>query len=105
MLKLEKPEVFSLNDFCSIRLGIYLKRLKKQLEVAVKHIVESDCPLCLAKGFYCEKCRKSDLIFPFQNGVYQCPNCFACFHEKCFRKPCGKCLRQKLRDNLIIDNV
>ena len=91
VMKLDKAEIFSLNDFCSIRLGMYIKRLKKQLEIAVKHIVEFDCPLCLAKGFYCEKCRKLDLIFPFQNDIYQCPNCFACFHEKCFRKPCGKC--------------
>ena len=104
MLKLEKAEVFSLNDFCSIRLGIYLKRLKSQLDLAIKHILQSDCALCLAKGFYCEKCRQSDLIFPFQNEVYQCPVCFACFHQTCFKtNTCGKCLRQKSRDNLTVN--
>jgi run domain Beclin-1 interacting cysteine-rich containing protein len=104
MLKLEKAEVFSLNDFCSIRLGIYLKRLKSQLDLAIKHILQSDCALCLAKGFYCEKCRQSDLLFPFQNEVYQCPDCFACFHQTCFKtNTCGKCLRQKSRDNLTVN--
>ena len=106
LLGLENSEVFSLNDFCSIRLGIYLKRLKKQLDLAIKHIVQSQCTLCLAKGFYCETCRQSDLLFPFQNEVYQCQECFACFHKICYSKPCGKCLRlQKFRKKLVIETT
>ena len=81
-----------------------MKRLKIQLDLAVKHIVYSNCALCLAKGFFCEKCRQDDLLFPFQNEVYQCSDCFACFHQICFKVPCGKCLRQKFRDNLTLNS-
>lgn len=94
-----QPNKFSLDNLCAIRLGIYLKRLKKEVDLAIHHI--SDCTLCLAKGFYCEQCRgESDLIFPFQPEVIQCDQCFACFHKKCFLdQECGKCLRKQLYQN------
>ena len=88
--------IFSLNELCSIRLGIYNNRLKIELDIAIKHILS--CELCNAKAFHCERCRSTDLIFPFQEGIVQCAECFACYHEKCYKNPCSKCLRVRVRD-------
>ena len=88
--------IFSLNELCSIRLGIYNNRLKIELDIAIKHILS--CELCNAKAFHCERCRSTDLIFPFQEGIVQCSECFACYHEKCYKNPCSKCLRVRVRD-------
>ncbi len=98
LLALEDAFVFSLNQLCSIRLGIYWKKLKHQVDLAIEHIVDSQCTLCLAKGFFCEKCRGADLIFPFQKDIAQCEECFACFHQGCFKHPCGKCQRIQIRE-------
>ena len=101
LLNIENSNIFSLNDFCSIRLGIYIKRLKLQLNSALQHIFS--CELCLAKAFFCEKCRATDLIFPFQSDVIQCQQCFACFHQKCYKTPCSKCIRVKIRDTFLVN--
>ena len=96
MLVIEDASFFSLNELCSIRLGIYNNRLKNELDIAIKHILS--CELCNAKAFHCERCRITDPIFPFQEGTIQCQNCFACYHKKCFKNPCTKCLRVRIRD-------
>lgn len=102
LLAVDNVELFSLNELCSVRFGIYSKRLKQQIGIAVKHVTASGCTLCLAKGFYCETCRQSDLIFPFQvDKVHQCKECFACYHKKCFQqdKTCSKCIRRQTRSD------
>lgn len=102
MLVIEDASFFSLNELCSIRLGIYNNRLKNELDIAIKHILS--CELCNAKAFHCERCRITDPIFPFQEGTVQCQNCFACYHKKCFKNPCTKCLRVRIRDKSLLTN-
>ena len=98
---LQDPLVFSLNDLCSIRLGIYNDRLAGELDIAINHILS--CELCRAKAFYCERCRSKDLIFPFQDLIVQCQICFACYHKDCFKTPCTKCLRVQIRDKSLTE--
>jgi hypothetical protein len=100
LVNLRDAETFSLDEFCSVKLGMFSKLLKKQVDVATAHIY--GCELCRANGFVCEGCRSDDVIFPFQtNDVKQCPKCFACYHKQCFVVPCSKCNRWKQRGNKI----
>ena len=72
----------------------------------------SSCVLCTAKGFLCELCPvKTDqkIIFPFDEGVTQCPQCEAVFHRDCFRAAaatgatssgiCPRCIRKRNRSS------
>ena len=97
------PLVFSLTELCSIRLGIYNKRLASEVDNAIKHIL--NCELCRAKAFFCERCRSQDIIFPFQDHIVQCQKCFACYHEKCWavKQICSKCLRVRIRDKSLTE--
>ena len=97
----QDPLVFSLNDLCSIRLGVYNDRLASELDTAINHILS--CELCRAKAFHCERCRAQDLIFPFQDLIVQCQVCFACYHKECFKTPCTKCLRLQIRDKTLTE--
>ena len=36
------PGILSLNDLCGIRTGIYVKNLKKQIEIATEHIMQCE---------------------------------------------------------------
>jgi len=63
-----------------------------------KHIMA--CPVCSARGSYCEICRSDDPIYSFQVAeVTQCKQCGGIFHKTCFVKTgfCPKCLRQQKR--------
>lgn len=95
-LSIQDPATVSLNELCSIKLGVHGKTLKKQIDLASDHIFK--CQLCLARGFICEGCRSKEVIFPFQRDeVYQCQNCFACYHNNCFKNLCTKCQRKTER--------
>jgi hypothetical protein len=54
--------------------------------------------LCFARGFLCEGCHSGEPLFPFQlKEVRQCQDCKSCYHKKCVKTPCSKCVRMKNR--------
>ena len=54
--------------------------------------------LCVARGFVCEGCHSGEPLFPFQlDEVVQCGDCRSCYHKKCVKNPCSKCVRLKNR--------
>ncbi|XP_044734383.1 run domain Beclin-1-interacting and cysteine-rich domain-containing protein isoform X2 [Chrysoperla carnea] len=97
-----EPELYSINDLCSIKKGDMVMRLKERVETALLHV--NTCDLCKARGFVCEVCLSGDIIFPWQlQKVSQCPTCGACYHKKkCWTYdpcgvPCKRCVRLKQR--------
>ena len=72
---------------------------------ARKHV--SSCPLCTLKGFYCEICKSSQILYPFDTDfTKRCEKCKTVFHSKCYIETydeisCPKCLRIKSREEKI----
>lgn len=64
--------------------------------------IKLDCATCRGKGFYCEICRRPEIIFPFDNVCILCKECSNVFHKYCFNKlnqNCPKCDRIRRRQN------
>ncbi|XP_067932101.1 differentially expressed in FDCP 8 homolog A-like isoform X2 [Watersipora subatra] len=62
--------------------------------------IKVDCATCRGKGYFCEICRKSEIIFPFDNVCVLCKECSNVFHKYCFAKVhqnCPRCERKKKR--------
>ena len=71
--------------------------LRQVIAFARKHVFS--CALCKLKGYYCEICKGSQILYPFDtDSTKRCENCKSVFHMKCFdekydRHSCPKCLR------------
>ncbi|XP_070537841.1 run domain Beclin-1-interacting and cysteine-rich domain-containing protein-like [Ptychodera flava] len=89
--------IYSLNDLIKVRNGDMAIELKELVEDAIIHVKQ--CQLCQAKGFICELCNNSEIIFPFDLGkCVQCQACWACYHRNCFvPEKCPKCERIRVR--------
>ncbi|XP_077988027.1 run domain Beclin-1-interacting and cysteine-rich domain-containing protein-like isoform X2 [Glandiceps talaboti] len=85
--------IYSLNDLLKVKRGDMTGELKELVEDAITHVQQ--CQLCQAKGFICELCNNSDIIFPFElSKCVQCQVCWACYHRNCFvPDKCPKCER------------
>lgn len=62
--------------------------------------IKVECVTCRGKGYYCEICRKSEVIFPFDNVCVLCPECSNVFHKYCYSKVnqvCPRCERKRKR--------
>ncbi|XP_064413006.1 protein associated with UVRAG as autophagy enhancer [Latimeria chalumnae] len=96
----EELHVFSLEDLVKVKRGLLIPSLKKVLKSALNHV--EMCELCKAKGFICEFCRSSDILFPFQTATCKrCKVCKTCYHKKCFKsEQCPKCLRIQAQKKL-----
>lgn len=98
---LNDPEVYSMLDLVNVRSGEMNNRLKCLVEMCCRHT--SECELCLARGFICEVCNDSDIIFPWQlRNVTRCSKCKTCCHTKCWKsrsESCPKCIRLYNRRN------
>merc|ERR1719186_2035007 len=73
-------------DLVDVHNGSLAEYLDSVLAVFRGHI--TSCVLCTAKGFLCELCpekNQKNILFPFDEGVTECPNCQAIFHRECFR--------------------
>ncbi|GAM21287.1 hypothetical protein SAMD00019534_044620 [Acytostelium subglobosum LB1] len=84
-------------DFYSLADLVHYKQLLESLRAIVArwlNHVES-CPLCQAKGSYCEFCDSKETIYPYNIAkVTQCKSCQSIHHKDCFDKnKCPKCLR------------
>ncbi|XP_057370371.1 run domain Beclin-1-interacting and cysteine-rich domain-containing protein-like [Daphnia carinata] len=91
---LEDPEIYSLYDLTRVNSGELFQILRQIVSNGMKHIIH--CELCKARGFLCEKCHSSEVIFPFQvDTVIRCNQCGSCFHRPCWSTPasCPRCQR------------
>jgi len=91
------PYLFSMEELYQTRFQKMGLTLRNMVADGLKHV--QCCHLCQARGFICEGCRAETTIFPFQNGVHECSQCFSCYHNSCFSHQygCSKCFRVKLR--------
>ncbi|POI18867.1 hypothetical protein CIB84_017388, partial [Bambusicola thoracicus] len=58
------------------------------------------CDLCTQRGFICQICGGSDIIFPFQlDSTARCKECKAVFHRECYggTASCPRCERRRYR--------
>ncbi|KAJ8012981.1 hypothetical protein DPEC_G00048520 [Dallia pectoralis] len=96
----QKPHRFSMDDLQKVKRGQLVPLARAVLQVSITHV--ESCQICLARGFICEFCKQTDVLFSFQSETCKrCKECKACFHKDCFRhEECPKCIRIQSRKNL-----
>ncbi|KAM5277714.1 protein associated with UVRAG as autophagy enhancer isoform 4-T7 [Hipposideros larvatus] len=89
----DELHLFSLEDLIRVKKGLLMPSLKDILKASLAHV--ACCELCQGKGFICEFCRSTAVIFPFQTATCRrCSACRACFHKQCFQSAeCPRCAR------------
>ncbi|GAB1299093.1 Protein-associated with UVRAG as autophagy enhancer [Apodemus speciosus] len=89
----DECHVFSMEDFLRTKKGLLAPLLKDILRASLAHV--DSCELCQGKGFICEFCQSTTVIFPFQTVTCRrCAGCRACFHKQCFQSSgCPRCAR------------
>lgn len=117
-----KPDVYSIQNMLDVKNGELGKRLQNIIITCNKHVANCQVKiekkkllghlcvslkqfniivqLCQARGFICEICNKSEVLFPWNFSlVMRCVDCGSCYHKKCFdsRKApiCPRCPRIK----------
>ncbi|XP_024611355.1 protein RUBCNL-like isoform X2 [Neophocaena asiaeorientalis asiaeorientalis] len=97
----DELNLFSLEDLVRVKKGLLAPLLKDILKVSLAHV--ASCELCQGKGFICEFCRSTAVIFPFQTATCRrCSACRACFHKQCFQaSECPRCARIAVRRRLL----
>ncbi|XP_035317774.1 protein associated with UVRAG as autophagy enhancer [Cricetulus griseus] len=85
--------LFSMDDLLRTKKGLLAPLLKDILKSSLAHV--ASCELCQGKGFICEFCQSTTVIFPFQTMTCRrCSGCRACFHKQCFQSSrCPRCAR------------
>ncbi|XP_004376695.1 protein associated with UVRAG as autophagy enhancer isoform X1 [Trichechus manatus latirostris] len=93
----EEHHLFSLDDLVRIKRRLLAPLLKELLKASLTHV--ANCELCQGRGFICEFCRSTAVIFPFQTETCRrCSVCRACFHKQCFQSSeCPRCARISAR--------
>ncbi|XP_011875858.1 PREDICTED: pleckstrin homology domain-containing family M member 1 [Vollenhovia emeryi] len=94
----EHVHQYSVSDLLDIPNGILAQQLQKVVEFARNHV--TNCWLCSQKGFICEVCNDTKVIYPFDmESTFRCGACNAVFHADCLNasKPCPKCERRRKR--------
>ncbi|XP_007944562.1 protein associated with UVRAG as autophagy enhancer [Orycteropus afer afer] len=89
----DELHLFSLDDLIRIKRGLLAPLLKELLKASLLHV--AGCELCQGRGFICEFCQSTAVIFPFQTATCRrCSACRACFHKQCFQSSeCPRCAR------------
>lgn len=97
----DELHLFSLEDLVKVKKGLLVPSLKDVLKASLAHV--ASCELCQGKGFICEFCRSTAVIFPFQTSMCRrCSVCRACFHKQCFQSSeCPRCVRITARRRLL----
>uniref|UniRef100_A0A3Q1F2F1 Pleckstrin homology domain containing, family M (with RUN domain) member 1 n=1 Tax=Acanthochromis polyacanthus TaxID=80966 RepID=A0A3Q1F2F1_9TELE len=93
---MESTHLYSVMDLRQIAEGQFATFLLTLLDFASSHVFH--CDLCTQRGFICQVCHSSDIIFPFQFGsTTRCKDCKAVFHLSCKTAglPCPRCQRMK----------
>ncbi|XP_064780031.1 pleckstrin homology domain-containing family M member 1-like isoform X1 [Oncorhynchus masou masou] len=91
---LESSDLYSVMDLRQIAEGMYVAYLNTLIQFASNHV--HHCDLCTQRGFICQICHTSDIIFPFQfDTTTRCKECKAVSHLTCKAKSpsCPRCLR------------
>ncbi|KAK5639007.1 hypothetical protein RI129_011499 [Pyrocoelia pectoralis] len=97
----EHVHQYSIADLSEIQNGALSQHLQKVVQFGIDHV--HNCWLCSQKGFICEVCKKSKVLYPFEiENVYRCNVCNAIYHNGCLNsnQPCRKCDRKKKREDL-----
>ncbi|XP_050438899.1 pleckstrin homology domain-containing family M member 1 [Adelges cooleyi] len=90
--------LYSFFDLQEIYSGALFDFLEQKITVSRNHVY--NCQTCRQKGFICEICKDSRIIYPFDIADnYRCHLCKTVFHRKCYKetKSCPKCERNKMR--------
>ncbi|NXY18574.1 PKHM1 protein, partial [Atrichornis clamosus] len=93
---LECPHKYSVADLRQIADGVFEAFLQALLQFASHHVYS--CDLCTQRGFICQICHSSDIIFPFEfDTTTRCSECKTVFHRDCHaRAPsCPRCERRQ----------
>ncbi|NXR90549.1 PKHM1 protein, partial [Hypocryptadius cinnamomeus] len=93
---LECPHKYSVADLRQIAEGTFETFLQSLLQFASQHVYS--CDLCTQRGFICQICNSSDIIFPFEfDTTTRCSECKTVFHRDCHaRAPaCPRCERRQ----------
>lgn len=98
--------LYTISDLAQIPNGSLASQLEKVVNFAKSHVL--NCWLCSQKGFICEVCRDSKILYPFEtSSTYRCDDCSSVFHSKCLNEnlPCPKCKRRQERtsDTSLVD--
>ena len=87
--------LYSVQDLLQIQTGYLQAHLQRVLDYCIRHI--DTCVVCKQKGFICEICHESEIIYAFDiEGTVTCEKCFTVFHKRCKSDyaPCPKCVRR-----------
>ncbi|XP_040473393.1 pleckstrin homology domain-containing family M member 1 [Falco naumanni] len=93
---LECPHKYSVADLRQIADGVFETFLQSLLQFASHHVY--NCDLCTQRGFICQICNSSDIIFPFEfDTTTRCSKCKTVFHRDCQAraKSCPRCERRQ----------
>uniref|UniRef100_A0A034WJ03 Pleckstrin homology domain-containing family M member 3 n=1 Tax=Bactrocera dorsalis TaxID=27457 RepID=A0A034WJ03_BACDO len=100
----EHIHLYSVSDLHLILRGTLYQQLQKAYKIGEAHVLK--CPLCSVKGFICEICKSSRVLYPFHiETTYRCEICGAVFHAQCLndQQPCPKCERRRKREELDLE--
>ncbi|NXH65158.1 PKHM1 protein, partial [Rhabdornis inornatus] len=93
---LECPHKYSVADLRQIADGVFETFLQSLLQFASHHVYS--CDLCTQRGFICQICNSSDIIFPFEfDTTTRCSECKTVFHRACHARAvsCPRCERRQ----------
>ncbi|XP_069733217.1 pleckstrin homology domain-containing family M member 1 [Phaenicophaeus curvirostris] len=93
---LECPHKYSITDLRQIADGIFETFLQSLIQFASHHVY--NCDLCTQRGFICQICNSSEIIFPFEfDTTTRCNECKTVFHRDCqaSAKSCPRCERRQ----------
>ncbi|XP_067412382.1 pleckstrin homology domain-containing family M member 1 [Emydura macquarii macquarii] len=103
---LESPHKYSVTDLRQIADGIFEEYLQSLIQFASHHVY--NCDLCTQRGFICQICNHSSIIFPFEfDTTIRCRDCKTVFHRGCqdSMKSCPRCKRRKKYQQLLQADV
>ncbi|CAG2109896.1 unnamed protein product [Medioppia subpectinata] len=95
--------LYSVTDLFQVQNNLMSQTLAKVITFAKNHVLS--CPLCTLKGYFCEICNSSQILYPFNTeATKRCEKCKTVFHLRCFNErydkhSCPKCLRMEKREN------
>ncbi|XP_037932395.1 run domain Beclin-1-interacting and cysteine-rich domain-containing protein-like [Teleopsis dalmanni] len=93
-------DVWSMADFIDVENKSMKRSIDELISNCEAHIF--NCVLCIGRGFICEYCDKSEVIYPWQKNTFRCDRCGSCFHLQCWKgmvEQCCKCHRMNKRRN------
>ncbi|KAM5135504.1 pleckstrin homology domain-containing family M member 1 isoform 1-T2 [Mantella aurantiaca] len=94
---LECAHTYSVRDLRQITDGVFEAFLQSAVEFSSSHVFQ--CDLCSQRGFICQICNSSEIIYPFQfDTTSRCAECKAVFHIPCQARQsqCPRCLRRQM---------